>query len=56
MICFRDRTFCNSDCRNTECPRHFGPDDKASAERWWGSDEAPVAWADFSKDCEDYQK
>ena len=31
MICFRDMTFCSSDCTNTACHRHFGADDKAAA-------------------------
>ena len=54
MICFRDMTFCDSDCVNTACHRHFGPDDKEAAERWM--DDPPVAWCDFSKDCEEYEK
>jgi hypothetical protein len=54
MICFRDRTFCQSDCTNTGCFRHFGPDDREDAIRWWGSDEAPIAFSDFSGSCEAY--
>lgn len=55
MLCFRDMTFCNSDCTNTACPRHYGPDDKAAAEKWWGKPGAPVAFADFSGGCPDYK-
>lgn len=54
MICFRDMTFCGSDCTNTTCRRHYGPDDEAEAVSWWGSDRAPVAFSDFSKSCPDY--
>ena len=28
MICFRDRTFCDSDCTVTECWRRFGAADR----------------------------
>ena len=54
MLCFRDMTFCRSDCTNKECWRHFGPDDQAAARAWLGED-APVDFADFSHDCPDYQ-
>lgn len=56
MICYRDMSFCGSDCVNTECRRHFGPSEKSAAERWWGGPDAPVAFMDFSKDCEQYQE
>lgn len=62
MLCFRDMTFCGSDCTNTQCGRHYGPKTKAEAERWWRRDFTdaskengpPVAFSDFSGDCEDY--
>jgi hypothetical protein len=54
MICFRDMTFCASDCANDKCRRHFGEDDKEAAEKWML--DPPIAWSDFSKDCEEYQK
>lgn len=55
MICFRDMTFCASDCTNTLCRRNFGPDDAFEARQWWGSDDYPVAWsAAFKVDCPDY--
>lgn len=60
MLCFRDMTFCKSDCINTECRRHFGEDDRAAAAKWWemfkSPDEGPpIAFADFSKGCKDYR-
>lgn len=58
MICFRDTTFCASDCTNSVCRRHFGEDDKAAARKWAEQsgfkDGAPVAFSDFSEGCEDY--
>lgn len=56
MICFRDMTFCGSDCINTACHRHFGEDDRAAARQWWGNENAPVAYSDFSGNCPDYRK
>jgi len=57
MMCFRDRTFCDSDCTNTACYRHFGPDDAEAARRWWSHDpdNAPIAFGYFSEDCPDYR-
>lgn len=55
MICFRDMTFCGSDCQNRSCPRNFNDDVSAAARRWWGGPGAPIAFSDFSKDCPDYQ-
>lgn len=61
MLCFRDMTFCASNCINTECKRHFGPDDQRAADKWWelfkSPDEGPpIAWSDFSDDCPEYRK
>jgi hypothetical protein len=54
MLCFRDKTFCSSDCERVMCHRHFGPADQAAADRWWNGPGAPVAFADFSGRCSDY--
>lgn len=54
MICFRDMTFCASDCINNACRRHFGDDDRKAADAWWGGDGAPIAWSDFSDGCTGY--
>lgn len=59
MLCYLDMTFCRSDCANTACRRHFGPDDEAAAKEWarrcgFDRGEAPIAWSDFSSDCENY--
>jgi hypothetical protein len=56
MICFRDMTFCSAPCANGECHRHFGADDRAAAETWWGGSGAPISYADFSAGCESFQQ
>ena len=58
MICFRDMTFCKSDCVNSECHRHFGDEERFGAERWWKNleGEPPVAFSDFSGNCDSYIK
>lgn len=54
MICFRDMTFCESDCTNEQCHRHLS-DAVWEAARKWGGPDAPVAVSDFSKTCPGYQ-
>lgn len=45
MICFMDRTFCSSrDCANDKCGRNFTPELSERAAKWWGKDDAPVAF------------
>ena len=54
MMCYRDMTFCSSDCKNTECFRNFTPTVKEQAIEWWGSEDVPIAYADFSDGCDEY--
>lgn len=56
MICFRDMTFCNSDCINTACRRHFGEDDHKAAEDWWGGKDVPISWSNLSDGCRYYTR
>ena len=56
MICYKDMTFCSSDCTNTECHRFFSEEQRENAEKWWGGPDAPVAFSDFSGDCPAYTK
>ena len=51
MLCYRDMTFCQSDCTNKECSRFIS---EAVVE---GSEKTglPLAVSDFSETCEDYQ-
>ena len=53
MICFKDRSFCaeSAQCGNTECPSRWNEDLAYSAKRWWGSDNAPVAFQSMKERC-----
>lgn len=57
MICYKDMSFCGSDCVNSKCNRHFGPKHKEQSRKWWSHDpdNAPVAFIDFSTTCKDYR-
>lgn len=55
MICYKDKTFCGSDCKNTLCHRNITPEVIAGGTAWWGSDDFPMATSDFSKHCDSYQ-
>ena len=47
MMCYRDTTFCSSpNCKN-ECGREFTEWDKEGARKWWGGDDAPIAFSEF---------
>lgn len=56
MICFRDMAFCAAKCKTVGCPRNFTDSDRDQARKWWSHDpdNVPVAWMDFSKECQDY--
>ena len=54
MICFRDMTFCNAKCINTDCQRKLTDKVLDDAARWWGSVFAPISVADMSENCEQY--
>jgi len=51
MICYRDMSFCQSDCTNTECPRFIS---EAAVE---GSEKTglPLSVSDFSETCPEYK-
>jgi len=55
-LCFKDQTFCSSDCRNDNCFRFWTDEMHEQAQRWWPHDKEniPIAWADLSKDCPKY--
>ena len=55
-MCYRDKTFCESDCINKECVDLLTKQVKADAHKWWGKEDAPIMVADFSKTCPDYIK
>lgn len=56
MICYKDMTFCSSDCVNTDCRRNFTDQVQEDAKKWWGDieGEPPIAFSDFSQSCEQY--
>ena len=54
MMCYKDMTFCYSDCKNTECRRNITPTVEEEAIKWWGGDDYPMSLADFSSSCDDY--
>lgn len=56
MLCFMDRSFCNSDCVRAECYRNYSPARSEQARKWWSHDpdNAPIALADYKTGCEDY--
>lgn len=54
MMCFRDMTFCSAECRTTDCKRNFTLEMAEAAVKWWGREDAPVAFSDFSGNCPDY--
>ena len=56
MLCYRDMSFCSAypdRCKNDKCPRAFTNEERERARRWWGNDNVPVAFSDFSEDCRD---
>ena len=55
MICFKDKTFCSAPCKNHHCHRNWTDELHHAAVKWWGGDDAPVAFADYSKTCEEYK-
>lgn len=55
-LCYKDQTFCSSDCKNDTCFRHFTDEIHEAARKWWGGDNAPIAFSDFSKTCPGYRK
>lgn len=57
MICYKDQTFCSSDCIRDTCFRFWGDTQKAGAKKWWKGmeGEAPVAFSDFTDTCTAYK-
>ena len=38
MICYKDKTFCSSDCTNKDCHRFFSDEVREGARKWWDHD------------------
>lgn len=43
MICYKDRTFCISENCTCEEGRKYTEKVRLEAQKWWGSDDAPIA-------------
>lgn len=56
MICYKDMTFCRSDCKNDACHRFVSDKLIDGAKKWWGGDDFPLAFSDFSGACKEYRK
>ena len=56
MICYKDMTFCSSSCGNTKCHRFLSEQVVLDAQKWWGSNKAPIAVSDFNHNgkCPDW--
>ena len=54
MICYKDMAFC-SDGQNCSarigCDRFFGYEEREKAVKWWGGNDAPVAFMNFAATC-----
>lgn len=55
MLSFKDKTFCNAKCSNMKCHRKLTDTLIVEATIWWGDANFPVAMADFSGNCKEYQ-
>lgn len=49
-LCYKDKTFCSSDCKNMECYRYYDLGVERDAVLFG----LPVALSDFSKTCPYY--
>lgn len=47
MICYKDRTYCNSRVEHHTCGREFTKKDHNDAVRWWGGEDYPLALGNF---------
>ena len=51
MICYKDRTFCSSDCTEKACYRYLSPTDEIRAKEL----NLPIALSDYSNVCRYYK-
>jgi len=56
MLCYKDMTFCGSKVHKPDCKRALTPEIIKAAEKWWGSDDAPIAVAYFCGEPEEETK
>ena len=51
MICYKDKTFCDSDCVKEDCYRYLSNEEEKRAKRCG----LMIAFCDYSKECQDYE-
>lgn len=51
MICYRDKTYCCSNCSNAECDRFISDEVRKASQ----AVKLPLATTDFSAQCAGYQ-
>ena len=58
MICFRDQSFCleSKQCGNTGCHARWTQELSIAAARWWGAEDAPVAFMPMKDKCNEFME
>lgn len=59
MMCYRDMSFCSDadECANkVGCSRWFSPEQFDKAAKWWGGEDAPVAFSSFKSTCNKWEE
>lgn len=51
MLCYKDKTFCHSDCINRSCWRYLTDEDRRRSIEL----KLPIASSDYSRTCPDYK-
>lgn len=54
MMCYRDRTYCTfyETCKDGDgCDRALTPEVVSDAKKWWGNDNAPIAYYGDKPEC-----
>lgn len=52
-FCYRDMTFCSAECSTYDCHRQFTSEEQEKANEWM--ENPPIAFSDFSKNCDLYR-
>lgn len=58
MMHYLNTIFCEASgktCGNVKCKRYFQKEDEGYAKKWWGDNDPPIAWNDYSLGCPDIQ-
>jgi len=52
MLCYKDKTFCHSDCINRSCWRYLTDEDRRRSVEL----KMPISSSDYSRTCTDYKE